>query len=80
MDITNFMTWFINQVLSIFGQCFTILDNITFMGTSLLKVILTIAILGIILPVLLTLNKDVERVGGKIARSKEKNARKNEND
>lgn len=57
MDITNFMTWFLNQVVNIFTYVFTTLNNITFMGTSLLKVILTITILGAMLPVLLTITQ-----------------------
>lgn len=77
MDITNFMQWFINEILSMFTNIYNILNNITFMGTSLLKVILTITILSIILPILLTLNRDIERVGGKIERHNEKVARKN---
>lgn len=55
MDITNFMTWFINQVVDIFTFVYSTLNDITFMGTSLLKVILTIGILGALLPVILTL-------------------------
>lgn len=55
MDITNFMTWFINQVVNIFTFAYSTLNDITFMGTSLLKVILTIGILGALLPVILTL-------------------------
>lgn len=54
MDITVFMTWFLQQVLRIFTYTFNTLDSITFMGTSLLKVILTITVLGALLPVLLT--------------------------
>ena len=49
-DITSFMTWFLNQVISIFSYVFSTLNSITFMGTSLLKVLLTITILGAILP------------------------------
>lgn len=55
MDITNFMTWFLNQVIRIFTYSYNTLDNITFMGTSLLKVSLTIVILGTLLPILLTI-------------------------
>lgn len=54
MDISTFMTWFLNQVINIFTYTYNTLNSITFMGTSLLKVILTITILGAMLPVLLT--------------------------
>lgn len=55
MDITNFMTWFIQQVVKIFTFVYSTLAGITFMGTNLLQVILTITILGAILPVFLTI-------------------------
>lgn len=55
MDITNFMTWFLSEVVKIFTFVFSTLDNITFMGTSLLNVILTIVILSALLPILLTI-------------------------
>lgn len=57
MDISSFMTWFLTQVVNIFSYTYTTLNNITFMGTSLLKVILTITILGAMLPVLLTITQ-----------------------
>ena len=55
MDITNFMTWFLNQVVRIFTYSYNTLDSITFMGTSLLRVSLTILILGTLIPILLTI-------------------------
>lgn len=57
MDITYFMSWFLQQVLRIFTFSYDTLNSITFMGTSLLKVILTITILGAMLPVLLTISQ-----------------------
>lgn len=57
MDITNFMTWFITQVINMFKTIFTTLDDITFSGTSLLKIIITISILSALIPVLLTIVK-----------------------
>ncbi len=58
MDITNFMSWFVNQVVSIFSWFFNTLDSITFAGTSLLKVSITIVILVPLVGVLLTLTKN----------------------
>ena len=57
MDITNFMTWFLDQVISIFKFVFNTMDSITFMGTSLLKVVLTIVIISALIPILLTIGK-----------------------
>lgn len=55
MDISNFMSWFVAQCVSIFGAVYSTLDSITFLGTSLLKVSLTILILSAIVGVFFTL-------------------------
>lgn len=55
MDITEFMTWWIDQVVRIMTYIFNLLQSIEFMGTNLLTVITTIIIIGVALPVLLTL-------------------------
>lgn len=70
MDITDFMAWFVSQVVSIFTKMFNILDNITFAGTSLLKVMLTISILSALLPVLLTIVNNPGKLGSKSERVK----------
>lgn len=81
MDITEFMTWFLSQVFNIFTFAFTTLDSIEFMGTSLLRVMLTILIIGSLLGVVLTISKSVNYVGSKSekVRSK-KESRNNEKD
>lgn len=58
-DITVFMEDFVDIVITIFSSCFQILDNITFAGTSLLRVSIGIMILGAVLPVLLTIAKSI---------------------
>lgn len=58
MDITSFMAWFLNQVVSIFSWFFSTLDSITFAGTSLLRVSVTIVILVPLVGVFLTLVKN----------------------
>ena len=55
MDITNFITWFVNQILNIFTWCFNLLNNITFYNISLLQYIISLLILGVILEILFTL-------------------------
>lgn len=75
MDITNFITWFINQVISIFTKCFNIMDSIQFAGTSLLKVIVTIAILVPLIGVVLTISQNVSVISQKSERIKEKKER-----
>lgn len=77
MDITNFMQWFINQVITLFTQIFNLMNSIEFMGTSLLKLILTIVILSTIIPVLFTIiqRKDIQNAVSYNDRVKEKNER-----
>lgn len=65
MDITEFMTWFLSQVLQLFTKIFNLLDSIQFMGTSLLKVILTILILSVLIPVILTISRSTNFIGSK---------------
>lgn len=70
MDITNFMTWFVSQVVDIFSWFFGILDSITFAGTSMLKVLITVVILVPLVGVFLTLTKNATVVGQKSERVK----------
>lgn len=74
MDITNFIEWFFDQVVTIFTKTFGILDNIKFAGTSLLNFILLIGILTVFLPVILTIGKNnsVTSSKSKRVRSKER--------
>lgn len=65
VDITNFVTWFVSQVISLFGQIFTILDSITFAGTSVLKVIITIIILSSLVGVVLTISQGFTVISNK---------------
>lgn len=55
MDITNFITWFVNQILNIFTWCFNLLNNIRFYNISLLQYIISLLVLGVILEILFTL-------------------------
>ena len=80
MDITYFVTWFIDQVFSIFTKCYSILDNITFLGTSLLRVLVTIMILTPLLSVLLTISKSTSVVGARAEKVKSKKERTKENE
>lgn len=62
VDITNFMTWFLNQIISIFSQAFNILDSIKFLGTSLLQVIIAINVIAIILKVFLSIQPNLNKI------------------
>ncbi len=79
-DITEFMDWFITCVIDMFGELFSILDSITFAGTSLLRVLLTILILGSLLGVILTFSRSVTYNLSRAERSDrvKKNRRSNE--
>lgn len=72
MDIGYFMTWFITQVITIFTYTYTTLNQITFGGTSLLKVILFI---NVIIPFLLVILSIPNR-GDREVRKAEREARK----
>lgn len=76
MDITNFITWFINQVVIIFTKSFNILDSIQFAGTSLLKVIVTIVILVPLTGVVLTISQNVSVIGQRSEKIKERKSKK----
>lgn len=72
MDISYFINWFIDQVINIFSWAFNLLDTITFNGTSLLKVIVTIIIIGVLIPVILTISQNVSVIGQRSEKIKEK--------
>ena len=55
MDITNFITWFIESILEILTWCFNLLNNITFYNISLLQYIISLLVLGVILEIIFTL-------------------------
>lgn len=72
MDISDFMAWFLNQVLNMFTWIFNILDNIKFLGTSLLDLIITITVLSFLIPVILTLGKSNPIRSERVKTSKER--------
>lgn len=72
MDISNFMSWFISEVIGMFTWAFNLLDSITFGGTSLLRVLITIIILVPLLGVVLTLSQNVSVIGHRSEKVKER--------
>lgn len=72
MDITEFMTWWLSQVVRMFTYFYNLLDSIQFMGTSLLKVILTILILSVLIPVILTISRSTNFIGSKAEKIKDR--------
>lgn len=67
-DITDFMTWFVSSVVDMFSELFSILDSITFAGTSLLRVMLTLLILGSLIGVILTIGQSFNVLGNRSER------------
>lgn len=61
MDITEFFTWFMEQFIRILTYCINVLNDIKINGISLLMIILTIAIIGTIIPIIMTI-PNVEKV------------------
>lgn len=80
MDITNFMTWFISQVINMFTWIFNTLDSITFAGTSLLRISVTIFILSCLIPIILTVGKSSSVVASRSERVKSKKGKENNNE
>lgn len=79
MNITNFITWFIEQFISIGTSILTTLDNIKIYNTvSLLDFTITIAIIGIFIEIVITIPnqalRNADRINAKKAReSRQKN-------
>ena len=78
MDISDFMAWFLNQVLNMFTWIFNILDNIKFLVTSLLDLIITITVLSFLIPVILTIGKSSSIRSEKVKTSKERTKKSEE--
>lgn len=76
MDISNFMSWFLSQLLRIFTFTYNTLNNITFGGTSLLKVIIFINVIVPFLYLVITIPNGASnsyRNGFKEGRKERKN-------
>ena len=80
MDISVFMTWFINQVINMFTEIFNTLDSFKFLGTSLLGVIVTIVVLIPLLNIVLTISKSTNFIGSKSEQVKRSKERSNDNE
>lgn len=73
MDISNFMSWFLEQFGSLFSFVLNLLGRITFLGTSLLQYIVTLMILGVVLNIL------IAGVRNRAVREVSRDDRKNKN-
>lgn len=84
MDITNFISWFVSQCVSMFSQLFSILDSVTLFGFSLLDFCLSIFILlplGINLFIAISKNTALtEKRSYKSAERRGDNAQRNKKD
>lgn len=54
-DITNFMTWFLTELLKLVSNIYSFLNNITFMGISILDFTITCLIISVVINIMLTL-------------------------
>ncbi len=54
-DISGFFSSFLNSILSMFGSFFDTLDSISFNGISLLDFTITLFVLGVAIPLVITL-------------------------
>lgn len=54
-DITNFITDFISLLISCFTTVFNTLDSITFFGFSLLTYLISLLVLSVAVPILISI-------------------------
>lgn len=74
MNISNFMTWFIQQFINIGTNMLSILDNIQIMGNvTLMDFIITIMIISAFLEVLITIPNTANRIEKRHEKTKGKN-------
>ena len=69
MDVTSQLNSFFSCFLDIIGDCFGILDSIKFNGISLLVFNICIFILGIVIPIIITVVKSRPNRDGHRSRS-----------
>lgn len=79
MDITSFMSWFLDQFINLLKWFFDILDHITFFGISLLDFSIAVVIIGVIIPVLLTIASNSSVLAEKSDQIKESRLNKERN-
>lgn len=65
-DISEFMSWWINQVITIMINIYNTLDSIRFFNTSLFDVIIGTTILSIGIPIFLTIGKGIASKGERV--------------
>lgn len=53
-DITPFVNWFLSTMVNLFTFVFNTLDSISFMGITLLDFVLTVFILSVAVPLVIT--------------------------
>lgn len=66
-DIDNFMTPFLRMIYDGVTNTFHTMELIEFGGTNFLQVMITIMILGVALPIMMSLSKNIVKIdrGGK---------------
>ena len=80
LDITNFMSWFLNQFATFFTFIYNTLDNITFFGVSLLSFSITCILMGVIITTLTTLPHREKLKTGRSLGKNESNSKSNSDD
>lgn len=56
-DITDFLTWFLFELIKLVASIYDFLNNITFMGISILDFTIGCLIISVLINILLTLVK-----------------------
>lgn len=79
IDISNFVSWFINQFVSIGTQLINIIDGIIiYNNVSLLDLTITIVILGMFLQLILTIPQNAMNKAERNVRESKKERNKKE--
>lgn len=77
IDLSSFITWFINITLNLILWAYNTLDSIQLSnGVSLLDFVITIFIIGIVIPVLVAIPNNASRVESRAEHKKSKSSNK----
>lgn len=71
-EIGTFMTWFVNKFIQLVQYCCSELYNIKIGNTNLLMIMISITIINLFLPVILSLNKGARSISEKVPKGDKK--------
>lgn len=72
MDISSFITWFVELFMSLFRSFFGTLRGIQFLGTNLMDFMLSVFIMSAVFPLLVSVARNGAGTVGKVVRDSER--------